>query len=456
MGWTAWTEFVGTTGTACATFVAGGKLYVFANGLDDKKIYVRSRSANWGAWSGWSEFGGTSDAPLSAVAFDGEYHFFAKGLNDHKIYVRSTKTIPGNKVWKELGGTTDAAVSAVVFGDKLYVFAKGEKDNKIYYLSRGKGGSWSQWRELGGTTDAAITTVVFNDELFVFAKGVADNQVYVLSLVKGGSWSAWRSVGGATNRPIAAVVFGRDLHLFAKGLVDKHLYSLIVGRNNAWSPWFPVPPVAATTDAAVAAVRFDNTLHLFAKGIGDKKIYTQSMAIYELPFDDDGKWVWGRGNWDEAGGGHGQGDQIFDFDFNHPVGGNVRAARDGRVVFLDDNEGNSNVDSSVPGYGTAVHIEHADGSTAAYIHLKSGSLKVKCQQQVKKGKIIAQSGHTGASHAPHLHFGIHSFTSFENNCLQSVPPAVNGPHVPVYFKDKNHVDGVWRPAQGDPLASSNS
>lgn len=449
MGWTSWTELGGTTAVACTTLVAGEKLYLFGVGVNDKKVYFQSRGTNW---SGWNEFGGTSDAAISAVFFDGSFHFFGKGIADKKIYIRSTQSIPGTKPWEEFGGTTDAAVSSVVFGNKLYVFAKGDTDNKIYSRSRSAGGGWGPWSEIGGTTDLPVATVVFKEKLYVFARGVDDKKLYWQARASGGSWSGWTDVGIPVGSAVAAAEFAGDLHLFARGLGDNHLYSLIVGRSNNWSPWFPLPPVKATTDKAVAVAKFKNSLHLFSKGIADKKIYTQSMNIYSLPFDDDGAWGWGRGNWDEPGGGHGPGDQFLDFDFNHPIGGRVRAARGGKVIFAENNRWNNsdrdspNYNPMAPqGYGTAIHIKHDDDSTAAYMHLKFESIAVGVNDQVTRGQIIALSGHTGDSSAPHLHFGIHSSTDGRVG---------TGLHVPVYFKDKNHT--AWRPKIGDELNSDNS
>lgn len=456
MGWTGWSELGGTTGSACSTLVTGGKLYLFANGLNDKKIYYRSRGANTN-WSGWDEFGGMSDAPLSSAIFNNTCHFFVKGMSDQKIYYRSTQTIPGTKTWNDFGGITDTALAAAAFNNRLYLFSKGKNDKKIYFTSRGKNGGWGQWAEFGGTTDAAVSTVVFKNRLYVFAKGVDDKQIYVRSRGVEGNWDNWWSTGGVTDVPIVAVEFGGDLHLFAKGVEDDHIYAVIVGSGNDWSPWYPISPVSATTDTSIAAANFNNTLHLFAKGISDKKIYTQSMFVYELPFDDDGAWTAG-GNWDDPGG-HGPGEQAFDYDFSHPVGGNVRAARSGEVVFLENNPGNTNpahpdYNPKAKGYGTAIHIRHDDGSTAAYIHLLYNSTRVQCHQRVAQGDIIALSGDTGQSSSPHLHFGIHSFTDWGGDCLPTTPPKVQGTHLPVYFKDKHHT--AWRPKHGDSLASSNS
>ena len=167
------------------------------------------------------------------------------------------------------------------------------------------------------------------------------------------------------------------------------------------------------------------------------------MAIYRLPFDDDSAWE-GGANWDDPGGGHGAG-QAYAFDLGHPVGGNIRAARGGQVVFVENNDGNTNIDNTVPGYGTAILIRHWDNTVAAYDHLKFKSTKVKNEQFVLQGEIIALSGNTGQSSGPHLHFDLRTFWN---------SPSDHGPTIPVQFEDKNHV--AWRPKKGDVLASNNS
>jgi murein DD-endopeptidase MepM/ murein hydrolase activator NlpD len=188
----------------------------------------------------------------------------------------------------------------------------------------------------------------------------------------------------------------------------------------------------------------------------DGHIVMQSTAIYRLPFDDDGGWNLGVGNWDEPGGGHGVGQpfgmgQEYAFDFGHVIGGNVRAARSGRVVFVENNAGNTvdtnapNYDPNAPGYGTAILIRHRDGTAAAYDHLRFQSPRVVMDQTVQRGEIIALSGHTGRSFNPHLHFDVRQYWNSASDL---------GLTIPIYFEDKHHPS--WRPQAGDALASNNS
>jgi murein DD-endopeptidase MepM/ murein hydrolase activator NlpD len=95
-------------------------------------------------------------------------------------------------------------------------------------------------------------------------------------------------------------------------------------------------------------------------------------------------------------------------DFASAIGTPVKAIADGRVIFA----GPSSLkfkDGEPAGGGYLIKIRHkVEGKfiTSAYMHLRKGSLKVKKGELVIEGETIAQSGNTGASTGPHLHFEI--------------------------------------------------
>ena len=63
------------------------------------------------------------------------------------------------------------------------------------------------------------------------------------------------------------------------------------------------------------------------------------------------------------------------------------------------------------GYGRTVIIDHKNGFSTRFAHLNS--FGVRAGNRVKKGEIIAQSGNSGKSTGPHLHYEIR----FEGNPL---------------------------------------
>ncbi len=82
-------------------------------------------------------------------------------------------------------------------------------------------------------------------------------------------------------------------------------------------------------------------------------------------------------------------------DFSIKTGTPVYATGNGVVGFTR---------SSFGGYGKQIEINHGFGYTTKYAHL-SGFV-VKPGQKVKRGELIAYSGSTGKSTAPHLHYEV--------------------------------------------------
>ena len=85
-----------------------------------------------------------------------------------------------------------------------------------------------------------------------------------------------------------------------------------------------------------------------------------------------------------------------------PADGVVADVVDG----IDDNAiGDNNIRQN---WGNTVVIRHADHLFTQMSHLKSGSVKVKKGDSVKKGDILGLCGNSGRSPYPHLHFQVQS------------------------------------------------
>ncbi|HIZ86209.1 MAG TPA: M23 family metallopeptidase [Candidatus Coprenecus stercoravium] len=78
-----------------------------------------------------------------------------------------------------------------------------------------------------------------------------------------------------------------------------------------------------------------------------------------------------------------------------PSGVDVRATADGRV---------SSVERAMKLQGTRIIIDHGNGYETVYAHLSD--VLVRNGQRVRRGDIIARTGNSGTSFAPHLHYEV--------------------------------------------------
>lgn len=62
--------------------------------------------------------------------------------------------------------------------------------------------------------------------------------------------------------------------------------------------------------------------------------------------------------------------------------------------------------------GNYVIIEHSNNEYSFYAHLKKDSIKVKINEVIEQGQIIAHCGNSGRSTEPHLHFQIMNSKNF--------------------------------------------
>jgi hypothetical protein len=97
-------------------------------------------------------------------------------------------------------------------------------------------------------------------------------------------------------------------------------------------------------------------------------------------------------------------------DFGVGIGNTVSAAASGTVIRVV--EGCSNAGSLSSrcggGFGNHVIVAHDDGRASLYAHLTPGSIAVRQGQRVECGARLGQSGNSGRSTGPHLHFEVRS------------------------------------------------
>ncbi|MGI9200075.1 MAG: peptidoglycan DD-metalloendopeptidase family protein [Woeseiaceae bacterium] len=118
-------------------------------------------------------------------------------------------------------------------------------------------------------------------------------------------------------------------------------------------------------------------------------------------------------------------DSYHAVDIDMPVGTDVIAARDGIVFDIASKNYRTGQDADVDGpAANVVRILHDDGTYAIYAHLNTNTIRVKPGDFVERGQYIADSGNTGFSTGPHLHFAVVQNAGMR---VQSVPVTFTGP-----------------------------
>ncbi|MDP1785322.1 MAG: M23 family metallopeptidase [Sulfuricurvum sp.] len=93
-------------------------------------------------------------------------------------------------------------------------------------------------------------------------------------------------------------------------------------------------------------------------------------------------------------------------DFPLPIGTPICAAREGMIVGAEASNTMGGASPEFRRYANYVIVEHDDGTMGNYYHLKQGGAVVHIGDKVAKGQLIAYSGNTGYTTAPHLHFSV--------------------------------------------------
>jgi hypothetical protein len=133
-------------------------------------------------------------------------------------------------------------------------------------------------------------------------------------------------------------------------------------------------------------------------------------------------------------------DSIYAVDIAMPIGTDILAARDGVVFDIASENFRGGMDKSPEEQAAnIIRILHDDGTFSLYAHLNWNSIRVLPGDRVTAGQHIADSGNTGYSSGPHLHFSVQRNTGL---LVESVP---------LVFKGSNASNVV--PATGDVLTA---
>ena len=139
---------------------------------------------------------------------------------------------------------------------------------------------------------------------------------------------------------------------------------------------------------------------------------------YQLPYPDGKTYQVTQGN-NNTTSSHSDTWNRYAWDFNMPEGSTVVATRGGKVISLY--EGSNTTLNSINGWATYTNyvlIDHGDGTSALYAHLKYNSVLPNVGDNISQNQPIAQSGKTGyvlGNPGDHLHYSVQKTPS-------SVPP----------------------------------
>lgn len=118
-------------------------------------------------------------------------------------------------------------------------------------------------------------------------------------------------------------------------------------------------------------------------------------------------------------------DSYHAVDLAMPVGTDIFAARGGIVFDVASTNFQAGLDMQRDGpAANVVRILHDDGSYAVYAHLNTNTVRVRPGDRVERGDYIADSGNTGYSSGPHLHFVVVRNVGMR---VESVPVTFLGP-----------------------------
>ncbi len=99
-------------------------------------------------------------------------------------------------------------------------------------------------------------------------------------------------------------------------------------------------------------------------------------------------------------------DSQYAIDIALPDGTPVYAAREGTVINARHDFFRDALAPVMLDQANVIEILHSDGTIAIYAHLHWDSIRVRIGDHVVRGQFIADSGNTGFSSGPHLHFAV--------------------------------------------------
>ena len=159
---------------------------------------------------------------------------------------------------------------------------------------------------------------------------------------------------------------------------------------------------------------------------GDPGAAPAQGAAYRIPFPDGTDFELHQGF--GGSGTHSDPQSHYAVDLSVPEGTPVVAARAGVVMQVEDDFTGAGTDRErYADRANSVRVVHEDGTMGVYAHLKLESVLVSPGQRVAVGRQLGESGNTGFSSGPHLHFSVQRNRGME---LVSIPFQIQGIKIP--------------------------
>ena len=155
---------------------------------------------------------------------------------------------------------------------------------------------------------------------------------------------------------------------------------------------------------------------------GDPEAVHDAPEPYRVPFAVGGKYRVSQAYPSRVT--HADPASRYAVDIAVPVGTPVYAARAGTVVEIAYDSYSGGTDAADLPKANIVRVAHDDGTLAIYAHLAWNSIRVRPGDRVERGEYLADSGNTGFSSGPHLHFAVQKNTGLR---LTSLPVEFSGP-----------------------------
>jgi murein DD-endopeptidase MepM/ murein hydrolase activator NlpD len=156
---------------------------------------------------------------------------------------------------------------------------------------------------------------------------------------------------------------------------------------------------AARTGTAKAVLRY-----VWKAALGSPNAVHNPTRPYRVPFGVGSTYVISQAYPSRIT--HTTADSQYAVDIALPDETPVYAAREGTVINARHDSFRGATAAVMLDQANVVEILHGDGTIALYAHLHWDSIRVRIGAHVVRGQYIANSGNTGFTSGPHLHFAV--------------------------------------------------